>query len=256
MGIHQRQTGQIASSSLERGLAPARWLEELDPRAKLLVALGYAIVVALTRSKLVATAALGPGVVLLAASGVSPRALIKRLLAVNAFIALVWVMLPWRVVGGVGIDPQGLDMATTITLKANAVYMVLLGLLGTSRAQELFHAMAHLHLPGKLIALLMFFYRYIHLIHREYFRLKQAMSARGFTPRSDLHTYRSYAAVIGALLLRSYDRAERVYQAMICRGFSGTLWLIDHFHWKRADTAFCVLGACVVGALVWLQWVS
>ncbi|NIR17569.1 MAG: cobalt ECF transporter T component CbiQ, partial [Desulfobacterales bacterium] len=65
--------------------------------------------------------------------------------------------------------------------------------------------------------LLFFSYRYIHVIYLEYVRLLNAMKVRCFHPRSDVHTYKAYAHLVGMMLLKSYDRSERVYGAMLCR---------------------------------------
>ncbi|MEW5912088.1 MAG: cobalt ECF transporter T component CbiQ [Thermodesulfobacteriota bacterium] len=183
----------------------------------------------------------------------------RRGLAVNAFVAFLWLFLPWRLElaqghAAVSYNPQGLVLAGLITLKANAIFLAVVALLGSSQINDIFHALAHLRLPAKLVSLFILFYRYLHVMRREYLRLRQAMAVRCFTPRSNLHTYRSLAQLIGILVLRSLDRSERVYQAMLCRGFAGTFWLLDHFHWQRADTVFCALAGAVVLALGLLQW--
>jgi cobalt/nickel transport system permease protein len=152
--------------------------------------------------------------------------------------------------------PEGPDLAGLITLKVNAIFLALSALLGSSTVNQVLHALAHLKLPSKLVTLFMLFYRYLHLLDQEYRRLRQAMTVRGFIPKTNLHTYRSYARLVAMLLVRSVDRSERVYQAMLCRGFSGTFWLLDHFVWRRADSLFCALSGLALGALTVLQWGS
>ena len=62
------------------------------------------------------------------------------------------------------------------------------------------------------------------------------------------------AWLVGVLVVRSIERSERVYQAMLCRGFAGTFWLLDHFVWRPADTLFCVLGGLGIVLLGLMQW--
>ncbi|MCF8034850.1 MAG: cobalt ECF transporter T component CbiQ [Desulfarculaceae bacterium] len=221
----------------------ASWLHRLDPRAKLAVALGLSLVVALGQSWPAALTALAVGLAALASARLPWRQVLGRLAAVNFFVVLLWVFLPWRLGWDngwqVGLDPEGLRLALLISLKTNAVFAIILALLGTGRVEHVFHALAHFHAPDKLVNLFLFFYRYLHVLKREQARLAWALKVRGFTPGNNLRTWRTYASLVGVLLVRGYDRAERVYQAMLCRGFSGTLWLLDHFHWSRRDTVFC-----------------
>ncbi len=239
-------------------------LHRLDPRAKLLAATAYSLVVGLGTTLTLGGAALGVALTAVLSARLPLGAVARRLGAVNLFMALLWVMLPLHLVPDPhslwGLawswDPSGLLLAAVITLKANAIALALMALLATSTMNDLFHALAHLRVPTKLVQIFLFFYRYLHVLHREYHRLTQAMRARGFTPGNNLHTYRSYAHLAGVLLVRSYDRAQRVYQAMLCRGYSGTLWLLDHFSWGSRENLFLVLSSLVVAALTWLAWES
>jgi cobalt/nickel transport system permease protein len=58
------------------------------------------------------------------------------------------------------------------------------------------------------------------------------------------------------MLLKSYDRSERVYDAMLCRGFKGKFWVLDHFSLKRADLILSIIMILSIAALGFLQWVK
>jgi cobalt/nickel transport system permease protein len=231
-------------------------LHRLDPRAKILAALGFSIVVGLSATYSALWAGLALGIVLLLVGQLPIWPLLKRLWAVNFFVAFLWLVLPWRLEADGNwswhfvYDPMGLALAGKITLKANAIVMILIGLLATSPINNLFHALAHMKTPQKLVHLFLFFYRYLHVLHREYHKLTMAMRARGFQPGNNLHTYRTYAHLAGMVLVKSYDRAERVYQAMLCRGFHGTYWLLDHFHWSRSETMFLTIFGLALAGLI------
>ena len=49
---------------------------------------------------------------------------------------------------------------------------------------------------------------------------------------------RLYASLTGQLLLRAYDRAQRVHQAMLARGFDGEVRTLNGLRWQQADTLF------------------
>lgn len=234
------------------------WLHRRDPRAKLLLAAGFSLLVAVGQGWAMLVSALVMGIITVAASRPPLGPVFKRLVAVNVFIAFLWVMLPVSITSGpegwsLGWDRAGVILALTVTLKANAIVLVLLGLVATTPVVRLLHALHHLRLSDKLVHLFMFFFRYIHVFNQEYHRLRMAMRVRAFRPGTNLHTYRATANLVGMLLVRSYDRAERVYQAMLCRGFSGTYWVLEHFEWGPRDTALSLTGvAALIGlGLAW-----
>jgi cobalt/nickel transport system permease protein len=102
-----------------------------------------------------------------------------------------------------------------------------------------------------LVQLFFFTYRYIHTIHSEYIRLNNALKIRGFKPQTNLHTYKTYAHLVGMMLVRSYDRSKRVYDAMLCRGFKGKFWTLNHFVAKKADfAAGIVMISCIMGLVL------
>jgi cobalt/nickel transport system permease protein len=149
---------------------------------------------------------------------------------------------------------EGTRYALSITIKSNTIVLAIIALLGTTPIFKLAHALRHLHLPDKLVQLLFFSFRYIHVIYFEYVRLLNAMKVRCFHPRSDLHTYKTYAHLVGMVVLKSYDRSERVRDAMLCRGFKGKFWVLDHFRLKRGDLILFIIMLIYLTGLGFLQW--
>lgn len=232
-------------------------LHKLDPRAKMLVAAGFSLIVAMGSNRLMLGLALALGILCVITARLPLRHIIGRLAIVNVFIAFLWIMLPWSLQTQEGwslsIDPIGLRTTVAVTLKANAIVLVMLGLVSTSPMVRLLHGLHHMRVSNKLVHLLMFFFRYIHVFNQEYSRMRMAMKVRAFVPRTNMHTYRAMAHLVGMLLVRSYDRAERVYQAMLCRGFTGTYWVLEHFHWHKRDSVFCIIGGLALLVLAALS---
>ena len=81
----------------------------------------------------------------------------------------------------------------------------------------------------------------------------RAMRVRGFRPRLDRHTCRSLGYLVGMLLVRSFDRAERILAAMRCRGFRGHFFVLDHFVFRARDGVFCVAATGLVCLLLALE---
>jgi cobalt/nickel transport system permease protein len=145
-------------------------------------------------------------------------------------------------------------LALRLTLRCNAIVFAWLALLGTSRIVDLAHWLRALRVPEKLVVALFFCVRYIEVIHGEHRRLVEAMKIRGFRPRMNLHTYRAYANLLGTLLVRSYDRAARIFGAMLCRGFSGRFPALGQGRLRLSDLVVAGVIVGVAVALGGLEW--
>jgi cobalt/nickel transport system permease protein len=243
--------------------AGASLAHRLDPRGKIVVAALFAILIAVTRIYAVALGGLALACLYLALARLPVKKVAIRLLLVNSFILFLWLVLPftypgdavWHL-GPLTATRQGLAYTGLITLKSNAIIMALIALIATVPVVTLGQALHNLKLPDKLCHLLLFTYRYIYVFEQEYRRLVQAMKIRGFQPRTNLHTYRSYAYLAAMLLVRSFDRAERVFAAMRCRGFAGTFYSLKTFSWQRRDGFFLAASLLALSALLYLEWLK
>ena len=227
------------------------YLARIDPRARIAAAVVLALVVAVARSVPAMTLAMVTGAGLVVMAQISPGNLFRRLLPLEILLAVLMIVLPWP-----AYSHAGLLLATIVALKANAVVLAVAALIGTMDAVTLGHALAHFHVPRKLTQLLLFMVRYFDVLGREYTRLRAAMRVRCFRPAMNGHSYRMFGYLVGMLLVRSFDRSERVLAAMKCRGFCGRYYLLDHFGFvPRRDVPFyaaiCLLAAILLG----LEWI-
>jgi cobalt/nickel transport system permease protein len=238
-------------------------LAGVDPRLRVIGSFVFAAaVVALDRPlPLVVAVAIAVGAVL--AAGLRPRRVGSFLAALDGSMALVVATLPFTTPGrplfsimGYGASVEGLTRAAEIALKANAVALMALALLGTSELPEIGHALRRLGVPAKLAQLLLMTVRYVEVLGREYRRLRTAMVVRGFRMRFSVHTWRSLGHLFGMLFARSIDRAERIGAAMRCRGFDGEFPVLTEFAYTRRDAAFLGVAAAALALLlaVRLAW--
>ncbi len=79
------------------------------------------------------------------------------------------------------------------------------------------------------------------------------MIIRSFKPGTNLHTYKSYAYLVGMLIVSSYERAQRIYNAMLCRGFTGKFPVIDHFSLRKSDIMFGLLMSVITLVLIYIM---
>ncbi len=236
-------------------------VHRLDARGRVVATLLYALLVASCSGFVVLGLGVGAAVVAVALARIPSHPLAKRLLRVNAFMVLVFLLLPPTMPGdsGFALGPiffsyEGIALATRITLKANAIVLMFTALLGTVEISELGHAFQRLRVPDKLIHLFMFTLRYLDVLHHEYEGQLRAMKARAFRARMNMHTYRTYAYLLAMLMVRSLERAERIMDAMKCRGFKGRFHAHRHFSFGHRDLAFGVMTVAVLALLAFLEW--
>lgn len=221
-------------------------VSRLDPRSRILAVLVFALV-AVGLSQLASAAlALALSIVAAMLARLELKATLRKLLALDGFVLLAVAMLPFTIPGETFVTIMGLDAsrdgmarAALILLKANAVVLMVLALVGTLEPVRLGHAMGRLGVPEKLVQVFLFTIRYLDVLEQEYRRLRIAMRARAFRMGTDRHTWRSVGYLFGMLLIRGIERSERVVAAMRCRGFDGTFHsLAPSSRWGRTDVWF------------------
>lgn len=230
------------------------WVQPFDPRLRVAAAVAFAVTTVSLDSIAALAVMLGlAGMLALAARLPAPPTL-RRLAALDAFMAVVLVTLPFSVSGDalLTLGPltaswQGLARAVAIVLKANAVILAVLALAGTLDVVVLGHALAGLGAPRKLVHMLLLTVRYVGALRDQYGQLRTAMKVRGFRLRTSWHTWRSLGWLFGMVLVRSAERAERVLAAMKCRGYRGELHVIADMRLRSADW---LAGGAFAGLLI------
>ncbi|MCI5224764.1 MAG: cobalt ECF transporter T component CbiQ [Candidatus Electrothrix sp. AR4] len=239
-------------------------LHRADPRGKLVGTGVLSLIIALCQNIRTALAGLLTALVLVLAARLPWKRVLHRLLVVNSFNILLWFVLPLTYGGTqlieiakISLSEPGLSLALLITVKANAIILIFISLLATSTAAQLGHGMQQLWISPKLCLLLLFSYRYIELIYQELQRLRRAAKLRCFQPGTNLHTYKTYSYMLGMLLVRSWNRAARVQQAMLLRGFSGNFHSLHTVKMQSGDLLLSAILLLVgLGLLLFEQLLS
>ncbi|MGQ9535578.1 MAG: cobalt ECF transporter T component CbiQ [bacterium] len=236
-------------------------IHKLDPRIKILYAFFFSLVIALVYSIPAALVGLTISILLIIFTKIELKKIIKRLLLINEFILILWLILPLTYPGeqifkvlGISVTKQGIIFASLLTIKCNAIMLIFIAFLSTSNIFELVHALRHLAVPDKLTVLFFLIYRYSYIVFEQYEKIMRAIKSRGFTPNTSIHTYRTIGYILGGLLVKSHDRAENIYRAMVCRGFDGRFWLFDHFRLSPLDIFACVVLTIANLLIIIVQW--
>jgi cobalt/nickel transport system permease protein len=123
---------------------------------------------------------------------------------------------------GMDLSQEGLWGAWNILAKGTLGVTASIILVSTTEVTAILRGLSELKAPAAMVAIAGFMVRYLEVIAGELRRMKTAMSARGYNPTWIGQT-RALATAGGALFIRSYERGERVHQAMLARGFTGVM---------------------------------
>jgi cobalt/nickel transport system permease protein len=163
-------------------------------------------------------------------------------------VALVTISIPFvkegEVVGSyniwlwqVSVTYSGLQVFWNILAKAWLSILSLILLTSTTKFTSLLKGLEQLRMPRVMVMLLSFMYRYIFVLVDEVMRMKQARDSRNFGGRR-LWQIRTIGNMIGTLFIRSYERGERVYAAMLARGFDGQIRTLNQLNFRQTDAYF------------------
>jgi cobalt/nickel transport system permease protein len=208
-------------------------LHRLDPRAKLITTLLFIIAV-VSFDKYTLSAILPffiYPIVLISLGGLPYKYLLKKVLIVSPFAILIGIFNPLLDretlfhIGSIGVS-GGVVSFLSILLRFVLTVTAALVLVSLTGFNAVCESLRKFGVPRPFIIQLLFFYRYLFVMTDEAERMVRARSLRAFNSRG--MSFRIFISLIGHLLLRTLDRAERIYRAMCCRGFDG------HFHIIRS----------------------
>ena len=122
------------------------------------------------------------------------------------------------------IYETGFNEMISILIKITLCVSLAIVLTATTSNIEIIYGLQKLKISPLLISILSFAIRYIDVFIDEFKRVKVAMKSRGYDQKG-LKGLKPIAYASGALLIRGYERGERVYNSMISRGFNGSIEL-------------------------------
>ncbi|GAB7082269.1 energy-coupling factor transporter transmembrane component T family protein [Megalodesulfovibrio paquesii] len=214
----------------------------LHLRVRLTACLAFSAVLAISRDPLtlMAAAPLVLGALVLGWPG--RAAVLRGLGAVNVFILLLWLVVPFsgkgevlHTFGPLTVRADGLQLAWLATARANAIACLVLGMVIGSPLHALIRSMEALRLPKKLCSMLFFCARYIYDIKSMHQQLHTAAALRGYSPGMNWRTWRTTGNMFAMTVVRTLDQAHRVYQAMQLRGYDGSFRHLPEPPLRRSD---------------------
>ncbi len=141
-----------------------------------------------------------------------------------------------------------------------SVQMAIL-LVATTQFSDLIHSFEHLRVPRVLTTIIAFLYRYLFILTNEVFRLLRARDARSAglpgikQGGSILWRAKVIGSMVGQLFLRSYERSDRIYSAMISRGYSGHLRTLNPHVMDRLDWSIMIISFFILFLIQLVGWI-
>lgn len=242
-------------------------IHHLDPRVKVVVTLAFILTLVLLPDGVWTAYALAWGLIL----GLNRLARLPWYHTLRrSFVALPFAMAAVSVVFTIPGDPvttinagplqltatdAGLVRFTSILIRSWLSVQAAILLTAATPFADLLHAFRHLRVPKTLVAVIAFMYRYLFVLGDETHRLLRARSARSAQqtdrPSGGSIFWRARVAgsMAGQLFLRSFERSDRVYNAMLARGYRGEFMTLNPHHLRPADYGLGALALVILGCL-------
>jgi cobalt/nickel transport system permease protein len=259
----EEQGGLILETQVDKSASP---LFRLDARVKFICAVVAAFSAISLTNAWYEFIYIFACVFLAAVSRASLKGYFKRLLyplSLALLIAAIQMFSGGHVVEivpilGWKVTAEGILSGTLVFTRVLAAVSILNLLISVTPMETLLDSLSWFHVPTVLLDTTMLMYRYIHVVNEERTRIFTAQQSRcGFIKSvSPLRKLGNYGIVGGMLLVKSFDRAMKVGNAMVSRGYSGTSSLFSYSSkpFTNRHKAICIIVIAAVIALVLLNY--
>lgn len=220
-------------------------IHRIDPRSKIFVTILF-IFITVSFSKYELSGMLPLiiyPVVIISLGRIPLRSVILKVLAVSPFAIAIGIANPFidrqiiMNIGGFGIS-GGTVSFISILMKFALTVGTALTLVATTGFETMCAGLIRFKIPKVFAVQLLFMYRYIFVLFDETLRMIRAHSLRSFRTYPDI---KILGSLIGQLLLRSLNRAERIHNAMISRGFDGDIRIMKEMKMQWPDYSYIII---------------
>ncbi len=234
-------------------------IHRLDPRTKLIAAIAFILAVVVT------PIAEWPAFigyfllisVLILLSKLPVAHVVRRASMIVPFVILIGVFNIFRPGEPItslhvwhwqlSVTNEGLTIFLSVVVKASLSSLSLIALSSTTRFPGLLKGLEQLRMPRIMVMILSFGYRYMFVLIDEAMRMWRARESRNFGGKWTWQI-KTIGNMVGMLFIRSYERGERVYAAMVSRGYEGQVRASGTLSFSQGDVYFAIVTAlCLAG---------
>ncbi|MCP8323442.1 MAG: cobalt ECF transporter T component CbiQ [Candidatus Methylarchaceae archaeon HK02M2] len=225
------------------------FIQGIDPRVKFCSSLVFILLAIMVKT-------ITPLIILLCvifglsfSSKISLKYFTLRTILLPGFVAIIALPLPFMTPGTtitiigyneflVNITIEGVYKAVQVTLRVWACVATSILLVLTTKFSSLVHVMEKIKIPKVFVMMLSVTHRFIFLFLNESYRMVLAKEARTVKKESRLESMKTLANMITTLFIRAYERGERVYLAMMARGYKGHIKSLSKMKISKNDIIF------------------
>lgn len=244
-------------------------LQKVDPRIKFFSFLLFILTAIIINSVILLSAILVMVIILTILSKISLKLFFLRTFLVPLFSMIIVLPLPFITPGSqlivvgyskyfISITWDGLYKAVQFTLRIWTCVTLLSLLVLTTRFYKFAFSMGKIKVPKMFISMIIVTYRFIFFFIDEAYHMILAKEARTVNKESRLLIMKSIAQIVSTLFIRAYEKGERVYLAMIARGYNGEIKTIDETVMNNKDWIFLMISLLIAFIILlinfWFRW--
>ncbi len=153
--------------------------------------------------------------------------------------------------GPFDIRQEGIEQAAVVAVRFFCILTLAIVLFGTDSFINTIKALRALRFPDILADMVLLTYRYLFEMTTYFQTMRTAARMRGFRAEFSLASMNTLTSLLGHMIVRSYEQSERVYKAMVLRGYGATKAMTNDYHATQNDTLKLV-AAIGVALLFWI----
>ncbi|MBI4008078.1 MAG: cobalt ECF transporter T component CbiQ [Planctomycetes bacterium] len=228
-------------------------IHRLDPRTKLIFSLTFLVLMVLTPVKEIERFGFYFVLILtiIFIARISPVYIFKRSIIILPFVMVVAGLAVFFTEGRIikeidfvlfklRITYEGINILLNVLVKSWLSVVTLTAMMLTTRFEDLLSGVELLKAPQIIVLMMSFMYRYIFVLIDEAVHLMRARNVRYFGGRF-LSQIPVFGNMVGVLFIRTYERAERIYAAMVVRGFTGRIKTVNVLKFSFTDVIFLMV---------------
>lgn len=231
------------------------FINRLSPKTRLTACLGSAVCFSLMQRIIPVCAGLCTAIIVLILCSRMTKRFLRQLIMLNGILLLlvagmfpIWdIVNYWRDLSWTSLDWSSVILPI---IRGNTIFLFFYLLTADMDTSALGNALVQLHLPQKLVFLVVFCMHAIRFIKTEWQKTLTAALLRGFAPNTSLRTYLIYGNLFATTLLKCIDYSHRLYEAMLLRGFNGRFLLLEQQcrteKNRLAAVMFCIAPVCLL----------
>lgn len=217
-------------------------IHNFDPRAKIITFTTLIFSFVFIENISLAILAILFSIILVSLSKLPPEFVYRHLKYPVLFLFSIFFVMAFTIKGNdilnlplVDLTFDGVYLGSLIFFRGVAALLLAFLIFSTSRFDAIIKAIYMMKLPNVFVQMIAFSYRYIFVIIDEFQNMKKALSSKGFVFGLNQYSLSLIGNMIGGLLIRSYERGDRVHSSMVSKGYGGAQQLFFEYNMKLKD---------------------